>query len=101
MDSLADCPAGQYGFTGTGGWYFFVSFGEFRLLHSYLQGNHQAECNDTSTLASTAGVGTGNLPNNCLIGYFKSPRGRGRVRGWRWDDSADHADTEFSVQFIR
>ena len=72
-NSLADCPAGDYGFTGTGGWYFLVSFGEFRLLHSYLQGNHQAECNDTSTLASTAGIGTGNLPNNCLIGYFKSP----------------------------
>jgi len=72
-DALADCPAGENGLTGGKGWYYLVSFGMFHLVHSYISGNHQSECNDTSTLVLTAGVGSGNLPNNCLIGYFKAP----------------------------
>jgi hypothetical protein len=44
----------------------------YRLVHSYIQGNHQDACNDPG-LASTAGTGSGNLPDNCLIGYFLNP----------------------------
>jgi hypothetical protein len=69
---LSDCPAGSVGFTGAHGWYYLVSFGTFHLEHSYIAQNHESECNDAA-LASTAGTGTGNQPNNCLIGYWKEP----------------------------
>jgi hypothetical protein len=69
---LGDCPAGQEGLSGGQGWYFFVTFGEFHLEHSYIQGNHQAECNDPSLVSTASTTGTTNPLNNCLIGYFKS-----------------------------
>ena len=68
---LSDCPAGQEGLSGGKGWYLFVTFGEFHLEHSYIKGNHEAECNDPS-LASIASSGPTLQLNNCLIGYFKS-----------------------------
>jgi hypothetical protein len=69
-----DCPDGHNGGTGQNQWYYLVDFAEFHLVHSYIQGNHQAECNDTSTLAVPATVAdTGNQINTCLIGYFKGP----------------------------
>ena len=71
-DSLADCASSDIGFTGGQGWYYLVSFGNFHLLHSYIQGNHETECNDAATLASVASNGT-NQVNNCLIGYFNAP----------------------------
>lgn len=67
---LSDCPAGQEGLSGGKGWYLFVTFGEFRLEQSYIQGNHEAECNDPS-LVSIASSGPTQQLNNCLIGYFK------------------------------
>jgi hypothetical protein len=69
---LTDCPNGHNGGTGQNQWYFLVTFGEFHLEHSYIQGNHETECNDPS-LASIASAGTGNQLDNCLIGYFTGP----------------------------
>jgi Flp pilus assembly protein TadG len=69
---LRDCPAGHNGGTGQNQWYFLVSFGEFHLEHSYIQGLHEAECNDPS-LAIPATSGSGSPINNCLIGYFNAP----------------------------
>ena len=66
---LSDCPSGQEGLSGGKGWYLLVTFGKFHLLHSYIQGNHETECNDPS-LASIASSPGGNI-KNCLIGYFK------------------------------
>jgi hypothetical protein len=69
---LSDCPGGQEGLTGGNGWYLFVTFGKFHLEHSYIQGNHEAECNDPSLASvATAPGGTGGSIKNCLIGYFK------------------------------
>lgn len=67
---LSDCPSGQEGLSGGKGWYFLVTFGKFHLEHSYIQGNHETECNDTTTLVSIASSPGGNI-KNCLIGYFK------------------------------
>lgn len=66
---LGDCPSGQQGLSGGKGWYLFVTLGKFHLVHSYIQGNHDTECNDP-TLASPASSPGGNI-KNCLIGYFK------------------------------
>lgn len=63
------CPAGHLGGNGTNEWYYMTAFASFHLLHSYIQGNNQAACNDTSTLVSIATF-SGNPENNCLIGYF-------------------------------
>jgi hypothetical protein len=63
---LSDCPLGEEGLSGGKGWYFFVTLGKFHLVHSYIQGNNEAECNDPG-LASVAGAGI----KNCLIGYYK------------------------------
>ena len=70
---LGDCPAGHNGGSGQNQWYFLVTFAKFHLEHSYIQGNHQVECNDSLSLAIPATSGTGNQINNCLIGYFKEP----------------------------
>jgi hypothetical protein len=67
---LSDCPPGSIGFNGQG-WYFLVTFGKFHLEHSYIQGNHQVECNDPSLASPASPAGSGNPVNNCLIGYFK------------------------------
>jgi hypothetical protein len=40
-------------------------------VHSYIQGSHQAECNDPSLVSTASPPGAGNLENNCLIGHFK------------------------------
>ena len=70
---LSDCAPGDVGMNGAQGWYYLVSFADFRLENSYVQGNHEAECNDPA-LVSTAGTeGAVNPPDNCLIGYFKAP----------------------------
>jgi Flp pilus assembly protein TadG len=71
---LSDCPSGHEGGTGSNQWYYLVAIASFHLDHSYIQGNHHAECNDPS-LVSTAtynatGVTGGQLLDNCLIGYF-------------------------------
>jgi hypothetical protein len=66
---LTDCPAGQEGLSGGKGWYLFVTLGKFHLVHSYIQGNHETECNDP-TLASIASA-PGARIKQCLIGYFK------------------------------
>jgi len=73
-DQLGDCPPGRNGGTGQNQWYFLTTFGEFHLLHSYIQGNHQAECNDPSlALIASSDPDSNQLLNNCLIGYFKAP----------------------------
>lgn len=64
-----DCPAGQEGLAGGKGWYYLATFGKFYLESSYIQGNHETECNDPA-LASIASSPGGNI-KNCLIGYFK------------------------------
>jgi len=70
---LSDCPPGDVGMNGAQGWYYLVTFAEFHLERSYIQGNFEAECNDPS-LVSTAGTSSAvNPPDNCLIGYFKAP----------------------------
>jgi hypothetical protein len=66
---LSDCPVGEEGLSGGQGWYLFVTLGKFHLEHSYIQGNHETECNDP-TLASPASSASGTI-KNCLIGYFK------------------------------
>ena len=50
-----------------------MTFGDFHLEHSYIQGNHERECNDPN-LASIASNTSGRQQvNNCLIGYFNGP----------------------------
>jgi hypothetical protein len=66
---LSDCPIGQEGLSGGKGWYLFVTLGKFHLVHSYIQGNHETECNDPA-LASVASAPGGRI-KQCLIGYFK------------------------------
>jgi hypothetical protein len=68
---LSDCAVGDEGLTGGKGWYLFVTFGEFHLEHSYIQGNNEAECNDPA-LASIASSDPTMPIKNCLIGYFKA-----------------------------
>jgi hypothetical protein len=65
---LSDCPPGNEGGNGSNQWYYLVTFGSFHLENSFIQGNHDSECN-ASSLASKAG----NNVNNCLIGYFNGP----------------------------
>jgi Putative Flp pilus-assembly TadE/G-like len=95
---LNDCPAGQIGFSGGRGWYYLVTFAEFHLQHSYIQDNHEAECNDPA-LASIASAGSGNQLNNCLIGYFKSPviAGEFSVGG----TTSDSKFTPVAIQLIK
>jgi Putative Flp pilus-assembly TadE/G-like len=69
-DSITDCPTPDIGANGNG-WYFLETFGTFHLEHSYIQGSHQAECNDPSLVSTASPPGTRNPENNCLIGYFK------------------------------
>jgi Flp pilus assembly protein TadG len=68
--SINNCPIADIGFNGQG-WYFLVTFGKFQLEHSYIQGNHQTECNDPSLASAASPTTSGNPINNCLIGYFK------------------------------
>lgn len=69
-DAIGDCPPADIGANGQG-WYFLETFATFHLEHSYIQGNHQAECNDPALVSSASPTGSGNPVNNCLIGYFK------------------------------
>lgn len=71
--ALGDCPAGHNGGNGQNQWYFLTAFGEFHLIHSYIQGNYETECNDPALASTATAAATGNQLNNCLIGYFKSP----------------------------
>lgn len=69
--SLSNCAAADIGANGQG-WYFLVTFGTFHLEHSYIQGNHQAECNANTLVSPASPPGSGSQAvNNCLIGYFK------------------------------
>jgi hypothetical protein len=95
---ITDCPPGAEWSTGTSGWYYLVTLGEFHLINSYIQGNHQTECNDP-TLASTASGPTGTL-NNCLIGYFKGPVIRSNLSVGP-STSAPSQFTPFAVQLIK
>lgn len=70
---LEDCPAGDVGMNGAQGWYYLVTFADFHLEHSYIQGNHEAECNDPALVSTAGPEGAVNPPDNCLIGYFKAP----------------------------
>ena len=72
-DDINDCPSGHNGGTGQNQWYFFVDFAKFHLISSFIQGNHETECNDATTLVAPASAGTGAQIKNCLIGYFKDP----------------------------
>lgn len=69
-DALSDCAPGDVGANGQG-WYFLVTFATFHLEHSYIQQNHEAECNDPALASPASPTGPGNKVNNCLIGYFK------------------------------
>jgi len=71
---LSDCPAGQNGGNGSNQWYYLVTFANFHLERSFIQGNNEAECN-ASDLVSTATYNgldptTRQLLNTCLVGYF-------------------------------
>jgi len=68
--SLSNCATADIGANGQG-WYFLVTFGTFHLEHSYIQGSHQAECNDPSLVSPASPPGSTNPVNTCLIGYFK------------------------------
>ena len=68
--SLSNCATADIGANGQG-WYFLVTFGVFHLEHSYIQGNHQAECNDSSLVSPASPPSATNPENTCLIGYFK------------------------------
>jgi hypothetical protein len=96
--ALSDCPPGQEWSTGTSGWYFLVTLGEFHLINSYIQGNHQVECNDPA-LASVASSGTQTL-NNCLIGYFKGPVVRSNLSVGP-STTAPSEFTPFAIQLIK
>ena len=69
-DLITDCAAADIGANGNG-WYFLETFGTFHLVHSYIQGSHQAECNDPALVSPASPPGARNPENNCLIGYFK------------------------------
>jgi Flp pilus assembly protein TadG len=69
--SLSNCATADIGANGQG-WYFLVTFGIFHLEHSYIQGSHQADCNDGSLVSPASPPGSGNPVDNCLIGYFKA-----------------------------
>ncbi len=68
--SLSNCATADIGANGQG-WYFLTTFGIFHLEHSYIQGNHQAECNDSSLVSPASPPSAVNPENTCLIGYFK------------------------------
>ena len=68
--NLGDCAPGDIGANGQG-WYYLVTFATFHLEHSYIQGNHESECNNPSLASPASPTSTGNPVNNCLIGYFK------------------------------
>jgi hypothetical protein len=74
QDQLSDCPAGHIGGTGSNQWYYLDAFASFHLVHSYIQGNHHAECNDPALVSTAtydaANSGSGALLDNCLIGYY-------------------------------
>lgn len=91
---LLDCPAGHNGGNGSNQWYYLVTFGDFHLVHSYIQGNHDADCNSPS-LASVAG----NNVKNCLIGFFNGPvvASEGTVGGTNPASSF----TPLAIQLIR
>jgi hypothetical protein len=97
QDLLSDCPPGDEWSTGTSGWYFLVTLGDFHLLHSYIQGNHETECNDPA-LASVASTGLD--ANNCLIGYFRGPVVRSNLSVGP-STTAPTAFTPFAVQLIK
>lgn len=69
---LSNCAPADVGANGNG-WYFLTTFGVFHLVHSYIQGNFQDECNGASLVspASPPGTPRAQQVNNCLIGYFK------------------------------
>jgi hypothetical protein len=67
---LTDCAVGDIGANGQG-WYFLETFAVFHLEHSYIQNNHEAECNDPALVSTASPLSAGNPENNCLIGYFK------------------------------
>jgi hypothetical protein len=67
---ITDCAPPDIGANGQG-WYFLETFGVFHLEHSYIQGMHQAECNDPALVSTASPDSTHNPVNNCLIGYFK------------------------------
>ena len=69
-DDINDCDAADIGANGQG-WYFLETFGTFHLEHSYIQGMHEAECNDPALASTASPPGATNPVNNCLIGYFK------------------------------
>lgn len=96
---LADCPAGQEGLSGGSGWYLFVTFGKFHLEHSYIQGNHETECNDPS-LASIASSPTGSI-KNCLIGYFKERVIASNLTVGSGTTPGASSVTPFAVQLIK
>jgi len=103
--ALTDCPPGHNGGSGSNQWYYLVTFGDFHLVHSYIQGMHQAECNApppalVSTATFNAGSITGGaLIDNCLIGYFNSGviAGPGEVTG----TPTDPRFTQRGVQLIK
>jgi Flp pilus assembly protein TadG len=68
--SLSNCATADIGANGQG-WYFLVTFATFHLEHSYIQGSHQADCNDSSLVSPASPPGSTNPVDNCLIGYFK------------------------------
>jgi hypothetical protein len=73
-DELSDCPPGHNGGNGQNQWYFFTTFAQFHLLHSYIAQNHEDECNDPSLVSiASSDPDSNQLLNNCLIGYFKAP----------------------------
>jgi hypothetical protein len=67
---ISDCAPADIGANGQG-WYFLETFATFHLEHSYIQGSHQAECNDPALVSTASPSGAKNPENNCLIGYFK------------------------------
>ena len=69
-NAIGDCPPADVGANGQG-WYFLETFATFHLEHSYIQGMHQAECNDPALVSTASPASAGNPENNCLIGYFK------------------------------
>jgi Flp pilus assembly protein TadG len=72
--ALTDCPTGHNGGAGSNQWYYLVALASFHLDHSFIQGNHHVECNDPALVSTAtfdaANTGTGQLLDNCLIGFF-------------------------------
>lgn len=69
-NALSNCAPADVGANGNG-WYFLTTLATFHLEHSYIQGNHQSECNDPSLVSTASPAFVTNAVNNCLIGYFK------------------------------